>query len=60
MLSINVNETVIHKIQGHSDDKASFGYFSMTDELVIAINSFRKHQGIDWTDFMEMTAYFKN
>ena len=60
MLSININETVIHKIQGHSDDKASYGYFSMTDELVIAINSFRKHQDIDWTDFMEMTACFKN
>jgi integrase len=60
MLSININETVIHKIQGHSDDKASYGYFSMTDELVIAINSFRKHQGIDWTDFIEMTSYFKN
>lgn len=60
MLSININETVIHKIQGHSDDKSSYGYFSMTDELVIAINSFRKHHDIDWTDFMEMTAYFKN
>lgn len=60
MLSININETVIHKIQGHSDDKASFGYFSMTDELVIAINSFRKHHDIDWTDFIEMTSYFKN
>lgn len=60
MLSININETVIHKIQGHSDDKASYGYFSMTDELVIAINSFRKHHDIDWTDFIEMTAYFKN
>lgn len=60
MLSININETVIHKIQGHSDDKSSYGYFSMTDELVIAINSFRKHQDIDWTDFMEMTNYFKN
>lgn len=58
MLSININETVIHKIQGHSDDKASYGYFSMTDELVIAINSFRKHQDIDWTDFIEMTKYF--
>ena len=47
MLSININETVIHKIQGHSDDKSSYGYFSMTDELVIAINSFRKHKDIE-------------
>lgn len=60
MISIGVDRMIVNKIQGHADEKSADGYFSMTDELVIAINSFRKHQDIDWTDFMEMTAYFKN
>lgn len=58
MLSLNINETVINKIQGHSDDKVADGYFSLTNELNESINAFRKHQGIDWEDFMEMTKYF--
>lgn len=60
MLSININQIVVNKIQGHADEKSADGYFSLTEELVISINSFRKHQGIDWTDFIEMTACFKN
>lgn len=58
MLSLNINETVINKIQGHSDEKVADGYFSLTNELNESINAFRKHQNIDWTDFMEMTKYF--
>lgn len=59
MLSLNINETVINKIQGHSDEKVADGYFSLTNELNESINAFRKHQDIDWTDFMEMTNFFK-
>ena len=58
MLSININETVINKIQGHADEKSADGYFSLTDELIESINSFRKHQIIDWTDFIDMTKRF--
>jgi integrase len=58
MLSLNINETVINKVQGHSDEKAADGYFSLTNDLNDSINAFRKHEKIDWTDFIEMTKYF--
>jgi len=59
MLSIGTSEMVVNKIQGHSDKNASYGYFSLTNELNESINSFRKHHIIeDWSDFMEMTNYF--
>ena len=51
-------ETVINKIQGHADEKVADGYFSLTNELLEPINSFRKHKIIDWEDFIKMTNYF--
>ena len=58
MLSLNINETVINKIQGHADEKVADGYFSLTNELLEPINSFRKHKIIDWEDFIRMTNNF--
>lgn len=55
MLSINVNESVINKIQGHADKKAADGYLSLTDDLNESINSFRKHKVVEWEDFIKMT-----
>ena len=57
-ISVNINETVINKIQGHADEKVADGYFSLTNELLEPINSFRKHKIIDWEDFIKMTKYF--
>lgn len=58
MLSLNVNEIVINKIQGHSDKKVADGYFSLTNELFDIVNSFKKHEIIDWKDFIKMTKDF--
>jgi len=55
MLSEGVNEVIVNKIQGHADKKAADGYLSLTDELNESINSFRKHQIVDWQDFINMT-----
>ncbi|MDX9901495.1 MAG: hypothetical protein RBT22_08400 [Aliarcobacter sp.] len=60
MLSqINIKETIIDKIQGHTDKKVSAGYFSITEELIDTINSFDKHSIIDWSDIKMITDNFK-
>ncbi|MDN5112699.1 tyrosine-type recombinase/integrase [Aliarcobacter butzleri] len=60
MLSLNINETVINKIQGHSDENVADGYFSLTNELNTSINAFQKHNIIEWNDFTELTGNFIN
>jgi integrase len=59
MLSKNVSETVVDKIQGHSDRKEAAGYFSITEDLIDTINSFDKHLIIDWDDIKIITNTFK-
>lgn len=56
----NINESVIHKLQGHKekDSKVTQGYFSYTDDLIEVVNRFDKHKIIDWTDFIDMTKKF--
>ena len=48
-------EVIVNKIQGHADKKAADGYLSLTEELNESINSFKKHQIVDWHDFINMT-----
>ena len=59
MLSKNISETVIDKIQGHSDKKVAAGYFSITEELINTLNLFDKHLIIDWDDIKIITNTFK-
>jgi integrase len=58
MLSKNVSETVVDKIQGHVDKNVSAGYFSITDELIDTINSFDKYKVINWKDIKTITDKF--
>jgi integrase len=59
MLSKNISETVIDKIQGHTDRKVAAGYFSITEELINTLNLFDKHLIIDWDDIKIITNTFK-
>ena len=58
MLSKNVSETVVDKIQGHSDKKEAAGYFSITEDLIDTLNLFDKHLIIDWKDIKMITDNF--
>lgn len=58
MLSKNISDTVVDKIQGHIDKNVSAGYFSITDELIDTINLFDKHKIIDWADIKTITNNF--
>ena len=58
MLSKNVPETVVDKIQGHSDKKEAAGYFSITEDLIDTLNLFDKHLIIDWKDIKMITDNF--
>ncbi len=55
MLSKNIPETVVDKIQGHSDRKEAAGYFSITEDLIDTLNLFDKHLIIDWEDIKKVT-----
>ena len=59
MLSKNISETVIDKIQGHIDKKVAAGYFSITEELIDILNLFDKHLIIDWDDIKIITNTFR-
>ena len=58
MLSKNISETVVDKIQGHSDKKEAAGYFSITEDLIDTLNLFDKHLIIDWSDIKIITNNF--
>lgn len=58
MLSKNIPETVIDKIQGHTDRKEAAGYFSITEDLIDSLNLFDKHLIIDWEDIKKITNNF--
>lgn len=58
MLSKNIPETVVDKIQGHSDKKEAAGYFSITEDLIDSLNLFDKHLIIDWEDIKRITNRF--
>ena len=58
MLSKNIAETVIHKIQGHIVNDVAAGYFSITEDLIDTLNLFDKHLIINWEDVKTITDRF--
>ena len=58
MLSKNIAETVIHKIQGHIVNDVAAGYFSITEDLIDTLNMFDKHLIINWEDVKTITDRF--
>jgi len=50
------DSALVHKIQGHKDEKVSANYISTySDQIINFVNDFELYKIIDWTDFQKVS-----
>ena len=50
------DSALVHKIQGHKDEKVSANYISTySDQIINFVNDFELYKIIDWTDFKKVS-----